>query len=474
MSKYDKSFTDDYSGNVNKLQVLIKELKEYQKEQAEKKERAKQVRNQATVGYLKLRGDRRATELDRLYKERSPDGLISKYESALEKPKFDPKDPFGSIKERWEYEKDMFTKDPSELVKERPEYKEHMHEYITEKRIAKQKKRFNQNIEDGYGVAEDSQGNIPSDSFVEKGGESYMEVKDVEPLTTVNNRPPVDATSNILDTGESAGFLDMGEATNYSGGPDFGNVSGPSHVTSVKAKQLTDAYQASPELAGAYGEGGQFIGDASDNINFSLPNPKQGVASSLTRGTTPAFDQTYFDSVMDVYESAGNLKHVASSSAQDGGKLMSASTSDAGSMVSQYPVVRDNKIVPKLLEESSSSFVTPRAIRGGPGQMVQPTKIASAGTDIGSASVPGAGVASEVGKTGLAKGLDAAGKVVGPSLALYNAYNLSENWHDMSPVDRTLGTISTTAGMASAIPGPHTPFTTGIAIGASLLDMIWD
>ena len=44
----------------------------------------------------------------------------------------------------------------------------------------------------------------------------------------------------------------------------------------------------------------------------------------------------------------------------------------------------------------------------------------------------------------------------------------------MSPVDRTLGTISTTAGMASAIPGPHTPFTTGLAIGASLLDMIWD
>lgn len=66
------------------------------------------------------------------------------------------------------------------------------------------------------------------------------------------------------------------------------------------------------------------------------------------------------------------------------------------------------------------------------------------------------------------------GKVLGAAGAAYNAYNMSQNWDDMSTVDKTLGATSATLGAAALVPTPFSPFLGLASLGFSLLDMVWD
>ena len=67
-----------------------------------------------------------------------------------------------------------------------------------------------------------------------------------------------------------------------------------------------------------------------------------------------------------------------------------------------------------------------------------------------------------------------AGTVLGAAGAVYGGVKLYQDWDDMSGVDKTLGTTSTALSAASAVPGPHQPFTLVGSLAVSLLDYFWD
>ena len=66
------------------------------------------------------------------------------------------------------------------------------------------------------------------------------------------------------------------------------------------------------------------------------------------------------------------------------------------------------------------------------------------------------------------------GTAVGAAGTAYGAWNLSQNWDDMSGVDKTLGATSTTLSAASLVPGPHQPFTAIGSLAVGVLDYFWD
>ena len=66
------------------------------------------------------------------------------------------------------------------------------------------------------------------------------------------------------------------------------------------------------------------------------------------------------------------------------------------------------------------------------------------------------------------------GTVTGALGTAWGAYNLTQNWDDMSTVDRALGTTSTALGAAALIPSPLSPFLGIASMGVGLLDAFWD
>jgi hypothetical protein len=66
------------------------------------------------------------------------------------------------------------------------------------------------------------------------------------------------------------------------------------------------------------------------------------------------------------------------------------------------------------------------------------------------------------------------GSALGVAGTVYGGVKLVQNWDDMSGVDKALGTTSTALSAASAVPGPHQPFTLAGSIAVSILDYFWD
>ena len=414
MSDYS-SFTEDYSGSSYKLKLLIKDLKEIEQKKEENKQKGTMLAVGGADRYVKAKMQRKSDELTRLYNEKTPDGTISKYEKALESPQFDWSDPYGSIKERLQYEMDYFTKPAEELVTERQEYIDYMDEYNTSKRNAKQvelESRFKSNKDPKYQI-NNTNDNI--DDFI-----SDTELM-VEPSKTTTSKPSV--------LGKKVKRTAIVDGKEYP-------------VTSPTIEEFDKMHSwdkhvlmndLDPKLMGE-----NRPADWGDRMLMDLDDAREAKKLFPNLPKEKALEQYYN------YADIGDDLIASSGDVVGGGMLADTGQQIAGSSIAN--------VSPGTTANMGS------AVTG------------NVADDVGGAAAQQA--AQQAGKS--ASALQVGGQIVGGLGTAYGAYNLSKNWNQMSDVDKGLGLITTGLSTASLIPGPHQAITAPLAIGFSLLDSIWD
>ena len=409
--------TFDYSDNVWKVRALAQQI---QKEKLEREQRAAKRKEQAVSNIkdaIKIRGDRRQIDYLSKLQEKGPNN-IQKYESNVpDAPDFSLKNPLKSTVDRMGYEWDKFTMSADDMVKNTPEYDNYLDETWAERNpeIVEGNKRFLEETAKTKGTFDYTAENDPYYQYMEEELISQnvpTEAKFKENALPVGTK--VDSTSSDIDW---KGVDNKVES--FVNDPEISSVAnvGPT-----------------PDGIGAVGTPISYKTDPNSTLDIKISED--------------------IPSLMDYYEQGLNQPL------------------PTGELVTNMSDINTTAGIPEV-----ASNYAEKAAKINPMEFTEGFKPSGniAGTDI--AKVAETAPMEELSRLQKFASSDAAkvgGKVLGAAGAAYNVYNMSQNWDDMSEVDKGLGATSATLGAAALVPTPFSPFLGLASLGFSLLDMVWD